>query len=179
MPSWPEVFFENYRFVQVMVARLGGPGLDADDLAQEVFLVVHRKLAGLKDPTRLRSWLYGICRRVAAHQRRRLKLQLTLASLWGLRRLEQAPDTPEDDVHRRELEQKLYEAFDRLSEKKREALILFALEEMDGKDIAQLLEIPVATVWTRLHGARQDLLRALGREGLLDICPRELVTCAR
>ena len=42
--SWPEVFLDNRGFVHALVRRMAGPELDADDLSQEVFVVVHRKL---------------------------------------------------------------------------------------------------------------------------------------
>ena len=48
-------------------------------------------------------------------------------------------------------------ALDKLSAKRREVLVLFALQEMTGKEISDLLSIPEATVWTRLFAARQEL----------------------
>jgi RNA polymerase sigma-70 factor (ECF subfamily) len=159
------VFHDNYGFVHSVTRRLAGPQLDADDLTQEVFAVVHRKLDGLRDPERLRSWLYSICRRVVAHQRRKQKVRRAVREVLGTSQ-HRHTSTPEDKTHRRELEHRLYEALDRLSPKRREALILFALEEMSGKQIAELLQIPVGTVWTRLHAARRDLLQHLRRVGI-------------
>jgi RNA polymerase sigma-70 factor (ECF subfamily) len=164
-PRWPQVFHDHYGFVHSVTRRLAGPQLDADDLTQEVFVVVHRKLDGLRDPERLRSWIYGICRRVVAHQRRKQRTRRTIQQALGTRH-ERDASTPEDETHQRQLELRLYEALDRLSPKRREALILFALEEMSGKQIAELLQIPVRTVWTRLHAARQDLLQQLRRVGI-------------
>jgi RNA polymerase sigma-70 factor (ECF subfamily) len=164
-PRWPQVFHDHYGFVHSVTRRLAGPLLDADDLTQEVFVVVHRKLDSLRDPERLRSWLYSICRRVVAHQRRRQRVRRALQQVLGTSR-DPHGFTPEDEIQRRELEHRLYEALDRLSPRRREALILFALEEMSGKEIAELLRIPVGTVWTRLHAARRDLLQQLKRVGI-------------
>jgi len=165
-PRWPDVFRDNYAFVHSVTRRLSGPALDPDDLTQDVFVVVHRRLESLKDPARFRSWLYGICRRVVAHQRRKHKVRQALRELLG-RGDPDGVDTPEAQVGHRETERRLYAALDRLSEKRREVLVLFALEEMDGKRIAELLEIPVNTVWTRLHAARKELVGHLAAEGLL------------
>jgi RNA polymerase sigma-70 factor, ECF subfamily len=136
--------------------------MDADDLAQDVFVVAFEKQNHLRDPSSIRPWLYGICRRVVAYQRRRRRFRETLLRLW------QPFDSnacvhsnPEGRSIEHETECRLYQALDRLSEKKREALILFALEGMGGPQIAEMLGIPVATVWTRLHGARKDIVLEL------------------
>ncbi len=118
--SWPTIFTDNYSFVHSVARRLAGPALDPDDLAQGVFVVVHRKLSTLDAPQRLRSWLYGICRRVVAHQRRKLKVRRTIKELLGEedRRL---PATPEGHLGQRQVERQLYATLDRLSQKRREA----------------------------------------------------------
>jgi RNA polymerase sigma-70 factor (ECF subfamily) len=162
--TWPAVFTEHYSFVHSVTRRLAGPDLDPDDLTQDVFVTVHRRLGSLEDPARLRSWLYGICRRVVAHRRRRYKVRRAIAEL--LARVDPPrQDSPEAHAGRRDIERRLYAALDRLSAKRRETLILFALEEMDGKQIAELLDIPVNTVWTRLHAARKDLAMHLKEAG--------------
>lgn len=169
-PRWPEVFHDHFTFVHSVTRRLAGPQLDADDLTQEVFVVVYRRLDSLRDPDRLRSWIYGICRRVVAHRRRRQKIRRALREVLGTGPEHHAA-TPEDATHRRQLELRLYEALDRLSPRRREVLVLFALEELSGSEIADLLEIPVNTVWTRLHAARRDLLRHLKRVGIESSLP--------
>ena len=168
--QWTLVFEDNYAFVNSITRRLAGPNLDADDLTQDVFVVVHQKLASLRDPTRLRSWLYGICRRVAAHQRRKHRIRTAIRDLLG-KETRVMSATPEDYAGQREIERRLYDTLDRLTEKRREALILYALEGMTGEEIAALLGIPVATVWTRLHAARKDLISQLRRSGLQSMFP--------
>jgi RNA polymerase sigma-70 factor (ECF subfamily) len=163
-PSWPQVFHDHYAFVHSVTRRLAGPHLDADDLTQEVFVVVHRKLHGLRDPDKIRSWLYSICRRVVAHQRRKLRVHQACRELVGRSPGRQVA-TPEEQTQQHQLEHQIYEALDRLSPKRREALILFALEQMEGKEIADLLQLPLGTVWTRLHAGRRDLLQQLKRVG--------------
>lgn len=169
-PSWPQVFYDYYGFVRSTTRRLAGPQLDVEDLTQDVFVVVHRKLDGLRDPEKLRSWIYSICRRVVAHQRRRHRVRSAIRELLG-RNHDSYVATPEVLTQQQQLEQRLYEALDRLSPKRREALILFALEGMNGKQIADLLQIPLNTVWTRLYAARRDLLHQLKREGIESSSP--------
>ncbi|MCB9557128.1 MAG: RNA polymerase sigma factor [Deltaproteobacteria bacterium] len=164
--DWPTVFREYRGFVYRVVGRLAGPALDHEDIAQDVFVVIFRKLHTLRDPHRLQSWVYGICRRVVAHQRRRLRVRQALAELVGQQPTRPTESGPERVYEQRELERVLYRALDRMSEKRREVLILFALEGLEGKQIAELLEIPLNTVWTRLHAARRDLLGQLGENEL-------------
>src|SRR4051794_24550066 len=64
------VFEEHARFVWRTLRRLGVSAADADDICQEVFLVVHRRLAGFDNRSGMRAWLYGICARRASEYRR-------------------------------------------------------------------------------------------------------------
>ncbi|MBI5510195.1 MAG: sigma-70 family RNA polymerase sigma factor [Deltaproteobacteria bacterium] len=156
---------DHYDFVCSITHRLAGPGLDVDDLVQEVFVVVHRRLDSVREPERLRAWLYGVCRRVVAGERRKIRVRAALRALWGGPTPPPAVATPEREASQTELERRLYAALLELSPRRREVLILFALEEMSGKEIAALLDIPEATVWTRLHAARKDLLQRLNQGG--------------
>ena len=52
-------------------ARLGGPAVDPEDIAQEVFIVVIRRLGDVDDLDRVSAWLYGVTRKVVAQHRRR------------------------------------------------------------------------------------------------------------
>lgn len=165
-PAFAAVLAEHYGFVHAITRRLAGPDFDADDLAQEVFVVVHNRLSSLRDPEKLRSWLFGISRRVVTHKRRRRRARQTLYQLFGRDITPSSPSTPEETLSQHETERQLYRALDALSAKRREVLVLFALEQLEGKEIAELLGIPVATVWTRLHAARQDLQGRLKKLGL-------------
>ena len=64
---------------------------------------------------------------------------------------------PQEVLERKEARRLVYQALDQMSEKQRSAFVLFELEGYSGEEIAQLLQIPVATVWTRPHhGARSS-----------------------
>src|SRR5262245_13172298 len=70
--SVQEIFNAHARYLWRALIGLGVPERDADDACQEVFLVVHRRLADI-DPGTLKSWLYGVCLRVASGHRRKLR----------------------------------------------------------------------------------------------------------
>ncbi len=148
---------------------LGAPPADQEDLAQEVFLVVRRRLVDF-DHRNVAGWLFRIAsRQVAGHKRRK----------WWKAVLARRPDLELDELPDRDagpavaLEQKerrkiLQDLLDRLPEKRRTTFMLFELEGYSGEEIARLQSIPVATVWTRLHHARKDLfgfVETLRREG--------------
>ena len=143
---------------------LGGPSADVEDVAQEVFLVVRRKLDGF-DGRNLPGWLYRI---TAGKVRDARRLAWVRRLLFGGPAdagapstdgdLRVAPSTPEELLSRREDERTLYRLLDRLSDKRRRVLVLAEIEGLSGDEIAALENIPAATARTRLHHARRDFL---------------------
>jgi len=167
-PSGPD-FDEIYRVWFAHVVRwargLGGPSSDLDDVAQEVFLVVRRKLASF-DGENLGGWLFRITANTVSDQRRRAWYRS-----WFRRRDDQldglrAVGDPAAELERKQKQAALYRILDRISEKRRTVFVLFEIEEYSGDEIAQLLEIPLATVWTRLFHARKELAALALEEGL-------------
>lgn len=133
---------------------------DLDDLAQEVFLVVRRKLTGFEGPS-LSAWLYGITRKTVSDYRRRAWMRRVLSG--GRKSLdaerEPAPRAALGSVERWEAQRELQGVLSKMSAVRRSAFMLFEVEGYSGEEIAELEQIPVATVYTRLHHARKDFLR--------------------
>jgi RNA polymerase sigma-70 factor, ECF subfamily len=134
----------------------GGLDADLDDLVQEVFLIVRRKLPKFDDHN-LPGWLYRITQRTVRDYRRRAWFRRTL-----LRRDGERPETSSNDpdpsqiLERREAERLLVQILAKMSAARRTAFILFEIEGYTGEEIATLEDVPVNTVWTRLHHARRD-----------------------
>jgi RNA polymerase sigma-70 factor (ECF subfamily) len=153
------VYAAHFHDVVRWARALGGPDADLDDLAQEVFLVVERKLAGF-DGANLPGWLYRITWLVVRAHRRRAWFRhlfsrprdVELDELAGPR------GDPARALEQKERQRQLYRLLGRMSAKRREAFVLFEVEQLSGDEIAQLLGVPVATVWSRLHHARRDFL---------------------
>lgn len=137
----------------------GGPFFDAEDLAQEVFVVVRRKLPGFQgdDPA---AWLWSITRNVTRAARRRAWLRSllfdpdpeTLASL---------PDggaRPDEVAERRRRERDADRLQSRRSDKRRTVLVLYEVVGHTTEENARLLDVPHATVRTRLHHARKEFV---------------------
>ena len=147
------------------VIRLGGPHLDAEDVAQEVFIVALRRAPGFRGDAKLSTWLFGITRRVLANARRRAALRRFV----GLTEIPEPPSSlPATDelVSQRLRRRAAQRALSRLRQRHREVIVLADLEERTAPEVAELLGIPTGTVYSRLHTARRALRQALRREGL-------------
>lgn len=162
---WFGSFYDTHAdFVRRVVCRLAGPGGDADEWIQDVFLVAHRRWPEMADRSAPRAWLYGVAVRVVSAGRRRHRLRRFL-------RLDDVPHladevTPATDFEHREQSERVYRLIDSLPEKKRSVLLLHELEELSGAEIAGILGCPIKTVWTRLFHARKAFEQALARDEL-------------
>jgi len=152
-------------FVWCSLQRLGIPPSDLDDVSQEVFVVVHRRLHTFDGSAQLTTWLFGICLRVAAAHRRRA---------WFRRETPTAelPDAGVPDSERpdallaaRQAHAALQRVLDAMDLEKRAVFVMFEIDELPTADIAAMLGVPVGTVWSRLHAARKQFQEKLGRLG--------------
>jgi len=143
------------------LARLAGPGVDADDLLQEVFVVALRKSSDLTHARSPKAWLYGVATKVAATRRR----GATLRRWFGLETAEEVadPSTPSRSLEQREATRLVQTALLELSAVKREVFVLFELNGLTGEEIALAQSVPLKTVWTRLFYARKEFAAAVAR----------------
>jgi RNA polymerase sigma-70 factor (ECF subfamily) len=152
------------RFVWLSLQRLGVQPSDLDDVAQDVFVIVHRRLDTFDRRARVTTWLFGICMRVAANYRRRRRWTRELLSGWA------EDDRPAlliaaDDVLVRREEREIAErALDRLDVAKRATFVMFEIESLSCLEISELMNVPIGTVYSRLHGARRQLEKTIARE---------------
>ena len=152
------VYREHFDFVFRMASRLGGPGLDAEDAAQEVFLIVARKLDTYDGSSRVTTWLYGITLNVVRATRPRQPIRRRVE-----REVIQA-DAPIQSIDRaevREAHRIAYSILEKLAPKKREAFILAEFEGLSCEEIAAIVGTRTETVWSRLHYARQEFAKRL------------------
>ena len=155
------IYAEHALFLTRVLVRLVGDGPHVDDLLQETFLVAHRKRASFDGRSAVRTWLYGIAAHLAMRHRRGVGRWLRALGLYA-EEPPRVPANPEGELERAQAAQLLRAALERLPFKQREVVVLYELEELEGADIAELLGIPVNTVWTRLHHGRnrlQELMR--------------------
>ena len=143
--------------------RLGGPAVDAEEVVQEVFVRVHLKLRQFRGEAGIETWLFRITLNEVNLQRRRRRPGLLAWLGIGSEAEQVAAEAalPGEELERQQDVARLYRALDRLSEKQRTAIILFELEEMPGRQIAEMLRIEVGTLWVVLHRARAKLAQVL------------------
>lgn len=132
----------------------------ARDLAQDTWLRVFRGIAALREPAKLRPWLFGVARNVAMDRLRRQYAQAPQADID----LEAIPAATES-VNLEEEIATLEAGLETLPIVERETLTLFYLRELSLEEIAGLVGVPVGTVKSRLFRARQLLRRALENPG--------------
>lgn len=157
---------ENLPVVRRFLQRLGVPHDDLDDLAQEVFVTLIKRLDGFRGASRFSTWCLGITVNVVRRWRRGRPAAWTLEG--GSDTLpdggrDRAPG-PVDRLLCREDGERLLAALDRLSHSLREAFVLRHVEELAVDDCAVLLNVPAGTVRRRAHDARERLRTLLGQE---------------
>ena len=162
-PTFEDVYEDEADFVYSLARRLSGGGAEAEDLFQEVFLKVHRFLPTYQGGS-LRGWLRRIVVNTNTSMRRGKKNQAIahLDEMPGWK--ESIPDTgdaPEQLAVQAGTREGLERALARLSEDFRTVLTLREIEDLDYAEIAELLNVPVGTVRSRLARARLALRKEL------------------
>jgi RNA polymerase sigma-70 factor (ECF subfamily) len=161
-PQFERIYREHFDFVYRSAARLAGPQIDAEDVAQDVFLVVARRLDTYDGSSLITTWLYGIALNVVRQARRRARTRRILSEAFSL-----ASPGPTyfqlDSVEVREAHRIAYEILDRMPAAKREAFILAEFEALSCEEIAAIVGAKTETIWSRLHYARKEFSERLAR----------------
>ena len=155
----------NERWVRgVLFATLGQMD-QADDVLQQVWLTLWRRAGQLQDPKRWRGWVYRLARSAALDAARRRGRWRRL--MRQLRRQPNRSAPVRDAAAQAELterHQQVLAAIAAMPERYRQPLVLRHLEELSYRQIAEILELPVETVETRLVRARRMLRERLSRD---------------
>lgn len=143
---------------------LGGPSLDAQDVAQDVLEIALRKIGGFRGDSSTSTWLYGIAKNVIRNRRRKAAWLRFIG--WDSPEVA-APDPGADElVEERRRRRALQHAMEQLQDVHREVIVLVELDGRPAPEVAEILGVPVGTVYSRLHRGKRDLAAALAREGL-------------
>lgn len=159
--SFDDIYETHFDFVWRNLRRLGVEESAVDDAAHDVFLVVHRQLSRF-DGCSPRSWLFAIAQRVALHYRRALARRRTEPFTEAELRDERS-GCPEESQEQREACELVQQILDQLSDERRVVIVLAELEQLSAPEIAEILRIPLNTVYSRLRLARRDFSRLLSR----------------
>jgi RNA polymerase sigma-70 factor (ECF subfamily) len=162
--TFKEVYDEHFRFVWRALRRLGVPESDVADAVQDVFIVVHRRLGEFEGRSKVTTWLYGISYRVARDRKRLAHVRRRDPGDDG--QLDDHPDERADvaaAAERRQGLELLDSILDEMPIEQRAVFTLFELDAMSGDAIAEALEIPLGTVYSRLRIAREQFRRTITR----------------
>lgn len=172
--AWAELVRTHHRRVYGLCYRFTGNPTDAEDLTQDVFLKVYSNLASF-DLGRgsLQVWITTLTRNLLVDNFRRTKnLRVTGSLDQGWENTEELKPvdrlvthelSPHESAAKKELAKMVQEALARVSVELREAVILRDLQDLDYKEIAQVLGIPEGTVKSRISRGRAELARLLER----------------
>jgi RNA polymerase sigma-70 factor (ECF subfamily) len=138
--------------------RLGVREADVPDVAQDVFVTLHKKLPEFEGRSTLRTFLYGIAVRVASDYRKSAYVRRERATDELPERAGSAPELKA--LEQKERLRMLDQALDALDPVHREVLVLFEIEELSMKDVALAIGCPEKTAYGRLYAAREALKRA-------------------
>ena len=170
--AWEELVRQHTRHVYGLCYRFTGSGAEAQDLTQEVFLRVFRTLKTFRSAEgSFGTWLARVARNLLIdHYRRTRQERVTDPIEEQLTVLEEkgatASERPDHAVAGREASEILQAALQKLSPDLREAVILRDLQEMEYREIAEVLGIPEGTVKSRINRGRAELARLLRRQKL-------------
>lgn len=162
--AWREFYLAHHGFVFRAIARMGVPSRDIEDLVQDVFLIVEKKLDEVGEVRHVRAWLRGIAYKRVADYRRWAKVRRV--KQWVVDQLFSEPTAPwtgpEQSLEVRQANERMQAILDAMPPKLREVFVLAELSEYPPREIAELLSIPVNTVRsrTRLARASFETLRA-------------------
>jgi len=176
--AWQQLVALQHRRIYAICYRFTGSSMDAEDLTQDVFLKLYRNLASFDiERGSFQTWITTLARNLLVDHFRRTRLERATDSLDAgypgeddgarvadrLAELTDSGPSPEMHASGMELKVRIQQALAQLSPELREAVILRDLEDMDYKEIAQVLRIPEGTVKSRISRGRGELARLLQR----------------
>jgi RNA polymerase sigma-70 factor (ECF subfamily) len=165
--SFPELYRENFQFVWRVARSLGVPERRIEDAVQDVFIIVHRRLAEYDARASARAWLFEITRRVAHDHRRTVRRKETTEPLPE--GLDDAVAPGPAQIAETAEDLRLVESIVAgMPEEQSVVFVLAEIEQMTAPEIAETLAIKLNTVYSRLRRAREafhaGVLSARGEE---------------
>ncbi len=157
--AFEELVTTHQHRVFAVAYRMLGTRAEAEDVAQEVFLRVHRGIAAFRGDAKLSTWLYAITSRLCLNRLASGERRMTLARAdddEAVIRAQGDPD-PASMMEQREMEAALHRAIAELSEERRIVVVLRDLNGLAYEEIAEALGLELGTVRSRLHRARMEL----------------------
>jgi RNA polymerase sigma-70 factor, ECF subfamily len=159
--AWRGLHRRYHRTAVTVLRRLGVRPHQLEDCCQDVFLDVFRYLPKFRGDADFRTWLYRVCISHARVARRRARLRSWLTRIWS----EELGEDAGHPLEEGQASRRIAEALEKLPDSERVVFVLFELEGIAGKDVAEMVSCPEATVFRRLHHARKRFIAAVQAGG--------------
>ena len=160
-PAFDALYDTYFDFVWRSVQRLGVAPANCDDAVQDVFIVVHRRLAEFEGRSSVKTWLFGIAIRVASDHRRLLRRKGGHELLED--NIADRAASPMETAANVEAMRTLQQLLEQLDDDRRAVFVLAELEQMTAPEMSEALGVNLNTVYSRLRAARQDFEKAVAR----------------
>lgn len=173
--AWEEIVQRFNRRIYNICYRFAGGGEDAEDLTQEVFIKIYRTLASFdSEKASFNTWVTTVTRNLLVDHFRKTKNDRITDSMDATigdegegqalsEKIEDKGLTQDQHVLKQQTQKLVQDALQKLSPELREAVILRDLQDMDYREIAQVLRVPEGTVKSRINRGRTELARLLQR----------------
>ena len=162
--AFDELVHRYYRQVYAFLTRFVGRADAAEDLTQEIFIKVHQSVATFDTTRKFKPWLFAIAANKARDAFRASGRRVKTVSIQQGRNEEDQTlsdilpgqeELPADEMIRREMGERVRQAVDRLPENLKEVILLAYYQQLQYKEISEILDIPLGTVKSRVHKAVQ------------------------
>lgn len=162
-PSFTAIYRDQLRYVWRLVRQLGVAERELEDVVHDVFVTVHRQLPQYDATRPIRPWLAGITFRVASTHRRRASTQREIAAQPMVDELAQNLQGAEDELQQREARRIMLELLERLEPDRRAVFVLHELGELSMPEVAEAIDAPLNTLYSRLRLARRQFAAEVRR----------------
>jgi RNA polymerase sigma-70 factor, ECF subfamily len=159
MAAWRGLYERYAPLVHRFASALGVPFEEREDAVQDIFIAVFRSLKHFRGEAQLSTWIYRIAARHAIRLGRRRRARETMRMAMMKEKTAVVTDPSERSTQLATLDRML----GRLPLKKRTVLVLFEIEGLSAKEISDVVGCPENTVWSRLHHARSEMVKAARR----------------
>jgi len=163
VPPFQAVYVRYFDFVWASARRLGVDSSAIDDVVQEILIAIHGNLHTLQRPEALKSWVYSVTRRTVSNHHRAVRARGGKTTTVVDDQLESHQPTPYEVTQKNSELLLLANLLAELDEPKRELFVLVEIEEMTVPEVADALDIPVNTAYSRLRAARLAFEAAIAR----------------
>ena len=160
--TFEQIFAQYAPYAGRTLRFLGVDEANVEDVCQEVFIVVHRRMRELRETSSVRAWVRQICVYLAHNERRRVRRRRENPSIEHVEIATPAQQQGTSEL--REMRDRLLVLLERLAEDQRAVFVLYEIEQLTMAEVASAVGCPLQTAYSRLHSARARIAESIALE---------------